>query len=617
MLISLLPLLAQAAAPDDIIVSASRATQFADEVGQAVTVLDRDVILQRQSVSVADLLAQTPGVTVTRNGGVGTLTSLRIRGAEAEQTLVLIDGVRINDPSSPGGGFDFGNLLADNIQRIEVLRGPNSVPWGSQAIGGVVNIISAQPTLQPSFSARAEGGSFGTGQVFGNVSGTIGRVAGSFGAGYFTTDGISSAAVGTEKDGYERYAANGRIEVTLPANLVLDLRGYYSHGRTDLDGFLPDFSFGDTEEYQKTRELIGYAGLRGSFFADRLLTRIAYTITDVDRDNYNPVFGADPSFTSRGRIERGEAQGDFKAADWARFVFGAETEKSRFNDGFNTYRTGIDSLYGQAIVKPFEKLTLTGGVRYDDHDDFGGHTSFGGNAALDLASTIVRASYAEGFKAPTLFQLRSDFGNPALQPETARSYDVGVEQRLIGDAVTAGVTYFRRKTRNQIDFTPCRADIAICAGGARPFGTYDNIARAHASGVEATLDIRPTERLAVAVAYTYVDAENRTVGNADFGKTLLRRPKSSLTLNADYRTPFKLAVGGTLRTVGDSFDRNDFGQRVRLDGYVLADLRASFPVTETVEIYGRVENLFDEQYRTVIGYNTPGRAAYGGVRARF
>jgi vitamin B12 transporter len=628
LLVSLLPFLAQAAAVDaaladpaardDIVVTATRSDQPRDEVGQAVTILNRELILERQTVGIADLLAQTPGVSVSRNGGPGGFTALRIRGAEAEQTLVLIDGVRINDPSSPGGGFDFANLLSDNIERIEVLRGPNSVPWGSQAIGGVVNIVTARPTFIPSLSARAEGGSFDTAQAVANAAGTLGRVAASLGGGYFRTDGISSAASGIERDGYERYAANGRVEVTLPYDLALDLRGYFSRGRVELDGFpAPTFTFADTAEYQKTRELIGYAGLRGTFLNGRFLNRLAFTITDVDRDNFNPAFGPAPSFTARGRIERFEYQGDLSANDWLRLVFGAETERSRFGDGSARFRTGIDSAYGQVIVKPVQALTLTGGVRHDDHRDFGGNTTFGANAAFDLGSTIVRASYAEGFKAPTLFQLRSDFGNPDLQPETARSYDVGVEQRLIGDAMSASLTYFHRRTRNQIDFVPCRAGIPVCAGGARPFGTYDNIARARASGVEATLDLRPADWLTIGAAYTYVDAENRTPGNADFGRQLIRRPKSNLALNADARTGFGLSFGGTLRLVSDSSDSSAFGERVRLDGYALADLRAAYAITERVELYGRVENLFDEEYETVLGYGTPGRAAYAGLRVRY
>ena len=397
MFLSLVSILAQGGAVDaalaepvrdDIVVTATRSDQSAAEVGQAITVLTRDLILERQTVVVSDLLAQTPGVSVTRNGGVGGFTGVRIRGAEAEQTLVLIDGVRINDPASPGGGFNFANLLADNVERIEVLRGPNSVPWGSQAIGGVVNVITARPSFVPSLSARAEGGSFDSAQLVANAAGTLGRVAASLGGGYFRTDGISSAAVGSERDGYERYGANGRVEVTLPYNLVLDLRGYYSRGRVELDGFpAPAFSFADTEEYQKTRELIGYAGLRGTFLDGRFLNRAAFTITDVDRDNFDPAFGDDPSFVARGRVERFEYQGDLTAADGVRLVFGAETERSRFGDGFATYRTGIESVFGQAILQPVERLTLTAGVRHDDHRDFGGNTTRGAKGAPSTAAS--------------------------------------------------------------------------------------------------------------------------------------------------------------------------------------------------------------------------------------
>ena len=605
-----------AAAPaDEIVVTAARAPQSAAETGQAVTVLGRDLIEQRQAVVVSDLLAQTPGVTVSRNGGVGGFTGLRLRGAEAEQTLVLIDGVKVNDPSSPGGGFDFANLLADNIERIEILRGPNSVPWGSQAIGGVVNIITARPTAEPTLTARVEGGSFGTAQAVANGSFTAGRAAASLGGGYFTSDGISAARVGTERDGYERYAANGRVEVSLTETVTIDLRGYHDHGRTDLDGFPPPgFVFCSIRRSFRHSGAVRLCGCAGH------LRRLRQSGCFHDRRREPGQFlaapGSAPSFIARGRVERFEYQGDLKAADWARLVFGAESERSRFGDGISVFRTGIDSGWGELIVKPVAPLTLTGGIRYDDHRDFGGHTSFGGNAALDLGRTIVRASYAEGFKAPTLFQLRSDFGNPGLQPETARSLDVGVEQRLIGDALSGSLTWFHRRTRNQIDFTPCRADIAICADGARPFGTYDNIARARASGVEAALDIRPTRALRINAAYTYVDARNRTPDNTDFGRTLLRRPKSSVALNADWRAPFGLSLGGTLRQVSDSIDRNALGQRVRLDGYALADLRAAYPVSKRLEIYGRVENLFDARYQTVLDYNTPGRAAYAGVRVK-
>lgn len=601
--------------PRDIVVTATRAPQPAGEIGQAISVIDRRLIEERQTVSVTDILSQLPGVTVSRNGGPGSFTGLRIRGAESEQTLVLIDGVRVNDPTSPGGGFDFANLLADNVERIEVLRGPNSVPWGSQAIGGVVNIITAAPTERPSFRARAEYGYADTMQAVANGSFTAGPVAASIGTGWFRTDGISAAASSSERDGYERIAGNGRVEVTLTQAVALDLRGYFSHGTTGLDGFpAPRFALADTLDRSEIQELFGYAGLRANLFEGRFANRLAFTLSDVNRDNFTGT-AQDPSFLARGRVERFEYQGDLRASDAVRAVFGAERERSRFGDGFDLFRTGIDSLYGQLIVNPVAPLTLTGGVRYDDHRDFGSATTFGANGVLALGKTFVRASYAEGFKAPTLFQLRSAFGNPGLAPEQAKSWDLGVQQSLIDGRLNASATYFSRRTRNQIDFTRCRTDLAICAGGARPFGTYDNIARARADGVELTLELTPVETLRLSAAYSYVDTANRSPGSANFGRKLARRPVSSLALNLDWDAAPGLSFGSTVRQVGDSFD--DPANRVRLDGYALVDLRARWAFTERFELYGRVENLFDQAYQTAAGYGSVGRAAYAGVRARF
>ena len=273
-----------AAAGRDIVVTANRAARPVATVGQAVTVLDAEKIRTRQAVMVSDLLRQTPGVTVVRNGGVGTLTSVNIRGADSDQTVALIDGIKLNDPSSPGGGFNFGSLLIGNITRIEVLRGAQSVLWGSQAIGGVVNLITRQPTEQLSVNARAEGGWHETGQAFANVSGKVGPVAASLGGGYYTTDGISAFAPGTERDGYRNYAANGSLGIDLASNVSVDLRGFYSNGRTDIDGFGRDsLEYGDAEQWT------GYAGLNAALFDGRFRNRFGYAHTDSDRRNTDPA----------------------------------------------------------------------------------------------------------------------------------------------------------------------------------------------------------------------------------------------------------------------------------------------------------------------------------------
>ncbi|HEX4694681.1 TonB-dependent receptor plug domain-containing protein [Sphingomonas sp.] len=588
----------------DIIVS-SGAPQYAENIGQAVTLIDRATLDQRQTVVLADLLATTPGVTVTRNGGIGGFSAVRIRGAEGEQTLTLIDGVRVNDPSSPGGGFDFANLLSGSIDRVEILRGPNSVPWGSQAIGGVVNVITLQPSNGLQARGNAEYGSFNS--VFANagVSGKTGIVSGALTAGYLRTEGISAAASGTEPDGYRQYGATGRVQVAISDAVSLELRGYYADSRVESDGFdfNPPFLPVDDGEYAKAREAYGYAAL--DVRLGRLRNRVAFTIADIDRDNFDPAAGSTPIFFARGRSERYEYLGDWRASDAVRLVGGAEREDTRFTDGMVKPTRGVTSVYGEAIVSPAERLTLTGGVRYDDDSAYGGHTTWGGNAVYALpTATTFRASYAQGFKAPTLYQLYGPFGlgNPNLRPEIARSYDVGIEQKLLADRVTAGVTWFQRDTRDQIDF-----DLGTF--------TYGNILRARAQGVEFALAVRPSDRLTLSASYSFIGSKNRGPADVNFGKDLARRPRQSASASVDWKTPIGLSVGSTVLMVGDSFD--DAGNFNRLDGYVVAGVRAEMPIGNKFALYGRVDNLFDANYQVVRGYGTPGRAAYGGMRVRF
>lgn len=598
------PAVAQDLARDsDIVVVASGVPQDAETIGQAVTTIDRETIEERQTVALSDLLATTPGVTFTRSGGLGTLTAVRIRGAEGDQTLTLIDGVRVNDPSSPGGGFDFANLLTASVERVEVLRGPNSVPWGSQAIGGIVNVVTQAPTQELRARANVEYGEMDTLFASGGVSGGSGIVSGAITGGYLRTDGISAFAGGTEPDGYRQYGASGRVEVAFAPNVRLDLRGYWADSRTDLDGFpAPAFAFADTREYSTARELYGYAGLHVDLADDRFRNTIAFQIADIDRDNFDRDAGPAALFFSRGRSERYTYKGDVRPIDQVRVVVGAEHETTRFSDGTDRFDRGVTSVWGELILTPVERLTLTGGVRYDDDDAFGGNTTFGANAAYAATTgTTLRASYAEGFKAPTLFQLYAPFyGTPGLEPETARSWDIGVEQSLVGDTLAATLTYFNRRTRNQIDFDPVTF-------------TYSNIARTRAQGAEFGLVLRPVERFTVAASYSYIDTENRSAGFQ--GNDLARRPEQSVSVSADYRFPFGLALGATVLTVGDSFDNAT--NTVRLDGYTLANLRAELPIIDRLSIYGRVENLFDERYQTVANYGTVGRAVYGGVRVRF
>ena len=611
--ISLVALLAAAPAfaqqSDDIIVTALGIEQPRDEVGQAVTVIDADTIETRQNVSIADLLATTPGVRFNRADAVGGVTGISIRGAETTQTLVLIDGVKVNDPSGIGDGYDFGNLLTGNIRRIEVLRGSNSVVYGSQAIGGVVNILTGEPAEGFGGGASVDYGYADTLNAKADVSGTSGIASGGVGVSYFRTDGISAAVNGTEKDGYENFATNAKLKLAFSDALSLDLRGYYIHADLDTDIF-----FGapmESADVSKLDQYVGYAGLNLSLFDGKLTQRAAVTWFRNDRDYYF-VRGTAPDYGYSGTNLRFEYEGVYQPVDLFKLVFGYEHERPDYDFfGFgsnDSAQANIDSAYALAVVKPLAGLSLTGGVRHDDHSQFGGATTFGANANYtpNEGRTNIRASYGEGFKAPSLFQLYDSFnGNPALKPEKSKSYDLGFDHSVKGGRAMISVTAFRRDTRNQIFFD----------GFIPPFGSYINLTRTRAKGVEAALTLKPVDALTVTAAYSYIDATDRSEGGINEGKRLPRRANNVVSVSADYVWPFGLSTGTTVTMVGDSF--NDAENSIRLDGYALVNVRASLPITSNLEIYGRIDNLADEGYATVYGYGTYGRSAYGGVRVRF
>lgn len=622
---------AQDSLPDDaepqgeiIVTAANRTETELDKIGQTVSVIDLAEIERRQTQNVADILRTVPGVTIARSGSIGGTTSVFIRGAESDQTVALIDGVKLNDPSSPGGGFNFGNLLTGNIERIEVLRGSQSVLWGSQAIGGVVNMVTRRPTEALEVNARGEYGFRDTVNLVGNVSGKFGPLSASAGAGWFRSDGISNFAEsrgGRERDGYENVGANANVNLALTDTISLDARGWFSRGRFNIDGFPPPrFAFADVNEESITREIVGYTGVNAAFFDGRFRNRIGFAITDTDRRNTALDGAPAETFRGRGRNERLEYQGIFDIANGWEATFGLEQEISTFSSSSfgapaNVGRARIYSGYAQVVGTLAEGFTVTGGVRHDDHDRFGGATTFGANAVYSLAATgtTFRASYAEGFKVPSLFQLLSDFGNAALDPERSTGWDAGITQDLIGGRLQLSAVYFERDSTNLILFISCpQPRTGICTN--RPSGTYDNIGLATARGAEFAVTLRPVDALQVQFTHGYVDTRNRTAGSANFDRRLPRRPENSSSLLVDYRWSFGLETGFTLTNVSEAFDNAN--NTTRLPGYVLADLRAIVSIGDNLELTARIENLFDEQYETAFRFGQMPRAGYVGVRLR-
>jgi vitamin B12 transporter len=592
-----------------ITVLANGAELRKDWSAQPVTVFDVSTIDAVQGADLSRLLERAPGVTLSRNGGLGSVTSLFVRGASSEQTLVLLDGVRQTDVAAPSGGTDLGTQAMGALGKVELLRGSNSVVWGSDALGGVLALTSRQFT---GLEASAEGGSHGTfnGDATAGLSGQHGAI--SLTGGYTTTKGISAAAIGTEPDGYRqaRVAGTGHFDLTDQLSVVATARYAWSH--IDIDGFpAPTYTFADTPEYQVSKQASGRAGLR--YRGANLDLDAGYALSDTRRSYFDPTFGSAPNYNTAGRSERADLTGRLRLPANLALDFGADTERTRFSTAFDPEQTARLTS-GHALLGWYtDRATLAAGARVDDHSRFGTHTTFGANGSVRLADRLrVTASYGEGFKAPTLYQLYSAYGQLTLQPERSRSYDAGVAYGTADGTFHAGVTAFRRDSRNLIDFVSCPA----CRFG---FG-YVNVGRARAEGIEAEASLRPVDNFTVSATYTHLKATNQTPGNANLGKDLARRPRNAVTLVADWTLPISgpwsgLALGADLRLVSRSFD--DAGNRTRIDGYQVATLRAKLPLGEHYELFARLENLFDATYQTVAGYGTYGRSAYAGAKLRW
>lgn len=619
----------------DIVVTANRAPVSIDRVASSITVLDKPAIDAAQDIGVTELLLRTPGVSISRNGGYGTDTTLRVRGAEGDQTVVVLDGVKLNDPASPDGSFNLGNLLTGDAARIEILRGPQSTLWGSQAIGGVVNIVTALPTKSLEGSFDVEGGSRDTVDARAGLGGKDGRVTWRLAGETFTTDGISALDPrfgGRERDGYTNRTAEGRVEIAIVDGVTADLRGYYAHGRTDIDGFDPNtFLPADTAEYETNRQLLGYAGLNVDLFGGRLRNRIGYSYTDTKRNNYDPSLapGDETTFHSTGHTRRIDYQGTLAIVPGWNAVFGVENEHSRFRSiapssfGPVSPDEGSATLtdeYAQINGEVLKGLTLTGGVRHDHYTSYGSRFLFSGGAAWKLKTgTVLRASYGEGFKAPSLYQLYSQYGNPGLKPTKSTGWEAGIEQHLWADRITVGASYFERHTRQQIVFNSCdfpTSSDPLCltpGTGAPRFGYYLNVARTVAHGVELAGSIKPTDRITLDGNYSWTMAEDRSGGTSD-GNWLPRRPRQEINGSLSYRWPLDISTGVAVRWAGHSFD--NASNTTRLAGYTLVDLRAELPLDSRFTLFARAENLFDQHYETAFRFNSLGRSVYGGVRAR-
>jgi vitamin B12 transporter len=617
-----------AGASDTIVVSALRTPVEADRVSSTVTVIDQQALDRLQPLALSDVLATVAGITVARTGGFGQVTSLRIRGADPSQSVVVIDGMRMSDPTATNGGFDFTQLYADDIARIEVLRGPQSMLWGSDAIGGVINLTTLAPTHPREGDLAVEAGSHQTVSAHAGLGGTSAlvdwRVAGST----FTTEGIPTLAGGTVPNGYTRQAASATTTWHLAPDISLDLRGFWDSGR---NGFSDTFSQPGSiypGDYAQTSQWAAYAGLNVVLADGRFKNRLAVTQDQTDNRDFYPLQTPALAFVGHGRTRRYEYQGTVTPAKDIDLVFGAEREEQHMRvgspyDAVQPYElfplsATTDSVYGEARVSPLAGLTLNGGLRYDHHSQFGGNTVFSAGAVYtpDRGTTVLRATYDEGYKAPSLYQLYSDYGNATLRPERAHGWEAGMQRALFAKAVQLGATWWDRQTTNLIGFAYCPTVLTPTTPPACAinfYGYYANIDRAAGHGLELT-GAAHLARLTAEANYSVVVHVDRTLGAPTYGEQLPRVPRHQINASLRYDLPSGVTTAVSVRRSGASADG---AAPVTLAGYTLVDWRSEWALRGGLTLYGRVENIGNARYQTAYGYNALGRTATLGLRARF
>lgn len=579
--------LAAEAAVDELIVTATRLpTESALVTGARV--IDRVELEARQSAFATNVLTTIPGVSIARNGAFGGIGAIRIRGASPDKTLVLIDGVPAGDVADPNGTFDPASLQLSDIQRIEVLSGPQGSLWGSEAIGGVIAFTTRELA---GWRLEAEGGSFGTARGFAALGVAEDGHALNASLAAFRADGISKAAGGTEKDGFETITANLGGRLRLSEGVKIDGRLRYTDSDIDIDGFpAPSFALGDTPDRNTSRAWSGFgrATLEGGPLG--LTHKASVSLYDLTRRNLS-AFPA--RYTGERRVLRWAAERDG-------FVVGAERDDSAANlDGRDSTDLSTTSAFGVFRTR-LDTLTLTGSLRYDDPDRFKARTTGRLSAAVEAGRGFtVTASAGQGFKTPTISQVICDFcfAPPvALKPERAEGVDLRLGWTSPDGRLSGALTGYRLKVRDQIAYVASR---------------YVNIARTRTDGIEAEADLFLSENLRLKLAYAVMDAVDGTTGDS-----LLRVPDRSGAA-ALFWDAGSWGAALTVRAESSQSDTDVDGfSRIVRKGFVTADLAGEYRLSERIAFTARIENLADERYQETFGYAEPGRAAYVGVRLR-
>lgn len=604
------PSLAQYSLEGIVIESAGLQPSEANKLGSAYTVITAEDLQQRQIRNAGDALRAVAGVNVSRSGGPGQLTDVRIRGAEANHAIVLIDGVEVS--TFDFGGFDFSLLSTADIERIEVLRGAQSGVYGANALAGVINIITRKGTAAPQVSASAEAGSFNTRELTANATGGSEKGYFSVSAARRETDGFNISRNGDENDGSKQETVFARAGVSLTPDFRVDGAARFQSNEADVDNFTDfDFLVDDVAgDFNKREQSFARISAELDLFDKRLTTKVFADY--FDEAFTGSSFGA--GFRNEGDRMHYGLQSTLKLDTPAVFAKHAITALIEQKD--ETFATGQveEKQRGQTGMvaeykgEYFDRAFITANLRRDLNETFEDATTYRLAAAYLLQSTATRlhASYGKGITNPTFFEqfgrTGSFSGNPDLLPEQSIGWDAGVEQAFLGRALVLDVTYFQADLTDEIVniFDPVTFDVT---------GVENAAGKSEREGVEVQLTAAPVAGVQITGTYTYL------LSSQPDGRQESRRPRHSGGVNVAY----SFDDGRGTLNFGALYNGEikDLGGLVTVDDYVVVNLAAAYRATDAITVFGRLENALDEDYEEIFGYSTAPFAAYGGIKITF
>ena len=597
---------------DTIVVTASRTETPLKQVSSSMAVITADEIERSGETTVAGVLRDVGGLNMAQTGGTGRAASVFLRGAESSYALFMIDGVEINDPMSPGRGYNPAHLTVDQVDRIEVLYGSQSTLYGSDAISGVVNIITRRGEGRPKLEASIEGGALGTFRSRAGVNGGTARYHYSIDGSFFNTRGISANALGNmEEDGYRNTTLAGRFSTTPGTNAFVDLIVRYTDGKADIDngtGATGD----DPNRTNSSRQLLVKPSATLKLWSERWKQTLGYSLVNHNRKDDNPVdenqeTAAVSTFDSR--IHKVDWQNTLELTVGNTVVFGAESEseqgesesKGPYPSTFDRRTARMTGVYLQELLSYRNTLFAAVGVRADHHSRFGSKVTYNlaPNVFFEETGTRIKGAYGTGFKAPSLFQLYSSYGDSTLQAGTSKSWEAGIEQYLANQVLVAGVTYFDIAYDNMV-------------GWDGETSRYNNVFEATSRGVELKGRLATNRGTSLRAYYTFTDSKDH-----EKDEQLLRRPRHSGGVVLDQQVRPGINLNLSARFSGERRD-NDFSTwpatPVTLDGYGIVNVAASWKITPGIQLFGRIDNLFDTEYEEILGYGTAGIGGYIGVK---